>query len=67
MQPTILAITLVIMAVTLLLILRAILPTTGSEPDADAPKMLTRLIWVMIALEPTPSFAWSFADLRITT
>ena len=46
MQPTILAITLVIMAVTLVLILRAILPTTGPEPDADAPKMRTRLIWV---------------------
>ena len=48
MQPTILAITLVIMAVTLVLILRAILPTTGPEPNADAPKMRTRLIWVMI-------------------
>ena len=50
MQPTILAITLVIMAVTLVLILRAILPTTGPEPDADAPKMRTRLIWVMIVV-----------------
>ena len=48
MQPTILAITLVIMAVTLVLILRAIVPTTGPEPDADAPKTRTRLIWVMI-------------------
>ena len=48
MQPTILAITLVIMAVTLVLILRAILPTTGPEPDADAPKMRMRLIWVVI-------------------
>ena len=48
MQPTILAITLVIMAVTLVLILRAILPTSGPEPDADAPKMRARLIWVMI-------------------
>ena len=41
MQPTILAITLVIMAVTLVLILRAIVPTTGPEPDADAPKTRT--------------------------
>ena len=49
MQLTIFAITLVIMAVTLVLILRAILPTTGSEPDAGAPKMRTRLILVMIA------------------
>lgn len=35
MQPTIFAITLVIMAVTLVLIRRAIVPTTGPEPDAD--------------------------------
>lgn len=48
MQPTILVIRLVIMAVTLVLILRAILRTTGPEPDAAAPKMRTRLIWVMI-------------------
>ena len=48
MQPTILAITLVIMAVTLVLILRVILPTTGPEPDAEASKTRTRLIWVMI-------------------
>ena len=38
MQPTNLAITLVIMAVTLVLFLRAIVPTTGPKPDADAPK-----------------------------
>jgi len=50
MQPTIFAITLVIMAVTLVLILWAILPTTGPDPDENAPLVRKRLIWVMVVL-----------------
>jgi len=47
MQTTILLITLVLMAVTLAVILRALWATDG-PPSEDAPKTRTRLIWGLV-------------------
>ncbi|MEO9514444.1 MAG: cytochrome C oxidase subunit I [Paracoccaceae bacterium] len=48
MQTTILLITLVLMAGTLAVILRALLATDGPPPSESAPKTRIRLIWAMI-------------------
>ncbi|MEO9682347.1 MAG: cytochrome C oxidase subunit I [Tateyamaria sp.] len=48
MQTTILLITLVLMAATLAMILRALWATDGPPPSEDAPKTRTRMIWGLV-------------------
>ncbi|MEP1587440.1 MAG: cytochrome C oxidase subunit I [Tateyamaria sp.] len=48
MQTTILLITLVLMAATLAVILRALWATDGPPPSEDAPKTRTRMIWGLV-------------------
>ncbi|WP_298920991.1 cytochrome C oxidase subunit I [uncultured Roseobacter sp.] len=48
MQTTILLITLVLMAATLALILRAVLATDGPPPSDTAPKTRIRLLWTLV-------------------
>lgn len=50
MQSTILLITLVLMAATLVVVLRAVLATDGPPPSESAPKTRTRLIWALIVI-----------------